>query len=130
VGFVDGEGCFFVGINPHPDMTSQFQVLPEFTVVQHQRDVQLLHALKAFFGCGVVRRNHAEQMAFRVRRLEHLTDKIIPFFEKHPLKSKKQVDFLQFRDVLRLMAAGQHLKAEGIAKIRAIASRMHQGQGR
>jgi len=50
VGFVDGEGCFFVGINPHPEMTSGFQVLPEFTVVQHQRDIQLLHALKKFLG--------------------------------------------------------------------------------
>jgi hypothetical protein len=130
VGFVDGEGCFFVGINPHPEMTSQFQVLPEFTVVQHQRDVQLLYALKAFFGCGVVRRDHAERMAFRVRRLEHLQERIIPFFESHPLKSKKQVDFLKFRDVLRLMATGAHLKAEGIARIRAIASRMNTGQGR
>ncbi len=130
VGFVDGEGCFFVGINPHPGMTSQFQVLPEFTVVSHQRDVQLLHALKTFFGCGVVRRNHAERMAFRVRRLEHLNERIIPFFEKHPLQSKKQVDFLKFRDVLRLMATGAHLNAEGIARIRAIASRMNTGQGR
>lgn len=39
-GFVDGEGCFFVGINPHPDMTEKFQVVPEFTVVQHERDIQ------------------------------------------------------------------------------------------
>ena len=130
VGFVDGEGCFFVGINPHPDMTSQFQVLPEFTVVQHERDVQLLHALKAFFGCGVVRRNHAERMAFRVRRVEHLNDNVIPFFEKHPLKSKKHLDFLKFRDVLRLMQEGAHLTTDGIAKIRVIASRMNRGQGR
>ena len=130
VGFVDGEGCFFVGINRHPEMTSQFQVLPEFTVVQHQRDVQLLHALKAFFGCGVVRRNHAERMAFRVRRVEHLNEKIIPFFEKHPLKSKKHVDFLKFRDVLGLMNEGAHLNSDGIAKIRVIASRMNRGQGR
>ena len=39
-GFVDGEGCFLVGINRHPEMTAGFQVLPEFTVVQHQRDSQ------------------------------------------------------------------------------------------
>jgi len=70
VGFVDGEGCFFVAINPHPEMTSAFQVLPEFTVVQHLRDIQLLHALKKFFGCGVVRKNHAERMAYRVRSLD------------------------------------------------------------
>ena len=54
VGFVDGEGCFFVGVSPHPEMSCQFQVLPEFTVVQHQRDIQLLHALKKFFGCEAV----------------------------------------------------------------------------
>ena len=72
VGFVDGEGCFFVGINPHPEMTSGFQVLPEFTVVQHQRDIQLLHALKKFFGCGVVRSNHTapKKLLERVQKLD------------------------------------------------------------
>src|SRR6266849_6424588 len=44
-GFVDGEGCFYVGVNPHSDLKTGYQVLPEFTVVQHERYVQLLHAL-------------------------------------------------------------------------------------
>ncbi len=127
VGFVDGEGCFFVGINRHPEMTSGFQVLPEFTVVQHQRDMQLLHALKAFFGCGVVRRNHGERMAYRVRSLDHLTERIIPFFEQHPLKSKKRVDFVKFRKVLQLMSRGEHLVSGGMGKIRAIAATMNTG---
>jgi hypothetical protein len=127
VGFVDGEGCFFVGINPHPDMTSGFQVLPEFTVVQHERDVQLLHALKQFFGCGVVRRNHAERMAYRVRSLGHLNEKIVPFFEEHPLKSRKRVDFIKFRKVLQLMTKGEHLAPAGIEKIRSIAATMNTG---
>ncbi len=35
VGFVDGEGCFHIGINPHAEMKAGHQVLPEFTVVQH-----------------------------------------------------------------------------------------------
>jgi LAGLIDADG endonuclease len=130
VGFVDGEGCFFVGINPHPEMSSGFQVLPEFTVVQHERDIQLLHALKQFFGCGVVRRNHAERMAYRVRSLDHLNEKIMPFFEKHSLKSKKKVDFMKFRRILQLMKNGEHLSAEGIEKIRAIAAAMNTGCGR
>ena len=72
VGFVDGEGCFHVGINAHKEMSIGYQVLPEFTVVQHQRDVELLHALKNFFGCGVVRRNHGDRLSFRVRGLGHL----------------------------------------------------------
>jgi hypothetical protein len=127
VGFVDGEGCFFVGISPHPEMASGFQVLPEFTVVQHQRDIQLLHALKQFFGCGVVRSTHAERMAYRVRSLDHLNEKIVPFFEEHSLKSKKRVDFAKFRRVLLMMTRKEHLTSEGIEEIRAIAKTMNTG---
>ena len=130
VGFVDGEGCFFVGINRHPEMTAGFQVLPEFTVVQHQRDVQLLHALKQFFGCGVVRVNHGDRMAYRVRKIEHLNEVIMPFFERHQLHSKKWVDFLKFKKVLMLMNHGEHLTSEGIEKIRLVAASMNRGQER
>ena len=48
VGFVDGEGCFFVGVNRQPTMKVGWQVLPEFRVVQHQRDVALLEQLREF----------------------------------------------------------------------------------
>ncbi len=129
-GFVDGEGCFHVGINPHPDMKVGYQVLPEFTVVQHERDAQVLHGLKAYFGCGVVRTNHGNRLAYRVRSLEHLLRRIVPFFQKHPLKTKKHVDFQKFRDVLLLMEKGEHLSPDGIEKIRHIAAGMNRGQPR
>ena len=129
-GFVDGEGCFHVGINTHREMTAGFQVLPEFTVVQHERDVQILHALKAHFGCGVVRVNHGDRMAYRVRSLKHLMEYIVPFFVEHPLKTKKNVDFLKFRDVLLLMEAGSHLTVEGVERIRSIARQMNRGHSR
>jgi LAGLIDADG endonuclease len=129
-GFVDGEGCFHVGISQHADMKLGWQVLPEFTVVQHERDVQLLHALKAYFGCGVVRRNHGDRIAYRVRDRQHLNQHIVPFFFKHPLKSKKRADFEKFRDVLRMMEAGDHLTADGLEAIRRVASMMNRGTSR
>ena len=129
-GFVDGEGCFHVAINRNAGMKAGVQVLPEFTVVQHKRDVQVLHALKAFFGCGVVRVNHGDRMAYRVRAREHLSQRIIPFFEKHPLKSKKRLDFLKFRKVLLMMEAGEHLTPHGLEVIRQIAEEMNRGQPR
>ncbi len=129
-GFVDGEGCFYIGINEHPDMTAGYQVLPEFTVVQHERDIQILHALKSYFRCGVVRRNHGDRMAYRVRKLEHLLKQIIPFFEKHSLKTKKRQDFQKFRRILLIMEAGGHLKEEGLEEIRRIASQMNRGRSR
>ena len=127
VGFVDGEGCFFVGINKHPDMTCGYQVLPEFTVVQHEKDIQILHALKKFFGCGVVRSNHGDRMAYRVRDISHLSQIIIPFFERHTLKTKKNLDFMKFRKVIMLMDRKEHLTAQGIERIKEIASVMNRG---
>ena len=130
VGFVDGEGCFHVSVNAHPEMSVGYQVLPEFTVVQHERDIQILHALKAHFGCGVVRKNHGDRMAYRVRGKEHLLQKVVPFFMAHPLKTKKHVDFLKFRDVLLLMEKDAHLDPDGVNEIRVIASQMNRGVSR
>jgi len=129
-GFVDGEGCFHVGINKHLEMKAGHQVLPEFTVVQHKRDVQLLYGLKAFFGCGIVRRNHEDRMAYRVRGQKQLLESILPFFVKHPLKSKKRLDFIKFRRVLLMMERREHLDEAGIARIRELASQMNRGQSR
>ena len=129
-GFVDGEGCFHVGLNEHPDMTTGCQVLPEFTVVQHARDVQGLHGLKAHFGCGVVRTNHGDRMCYRVRNQEHLLQRIIPFFMRHPLKTKKHQDFMKFRKVLLRMERGEHLTPQGVEEIRRIASQMNRGSAR
>lgn len=126
-GFVDGEGCFHIGISKHSEMKAGFQVLPEFTVVQHKRDIQILYALKQFFKTGVVRSNHGDRMAYRVRDKSQLLKNIVPFFIKHPLKTKKRLDFEKFKRVLGMMEAGDHLTLEGIEKIKKIASQMNRG---
>ena len=116
VGFVDGEGCFHVSLQRHAEMTAGYQVLPEFVVVQHERDISILHALKRFFGCGVVRRNHGERFAFRVRSLKDL-EKVCDFFLNHPLKTKKNVECRKFRRVLQVMRDERHLRSEGLLEI-------------
>ena len=125
VGFVDGEGCFHIGINKNQEMKLGVQVLPEFTVVQHEVDEQVLHALKAYFGCGVVRKNHGTRLCYRVRGHENLLHKIIPFFEKHQLKTRKRVDFAKFRKVVLQMEKGEHLTHDGLEKIRQIKTTMN-----
>jgi len=125
VGFVDGEGCFHIGINKNQEMKLGVQVLPEFTVVQHQADEQVLYALKAYFGCGVVRKNHGTRLCYRVRGHQNLLERIIPFFEKHQLKTRKRVDFAKFRKVVRLMEKREHLTEDGLEKIRQIKTTMN-----
>ena len=125
VGFIDGEGCFHIGINQNKEMKLGVQVLPEFTVTQHQVDEQVLHGLKDYFKCGVVRNNHGKIKCYRVRGHQNLLTKIIPFFEKHQLKTKKRIDFVKFRKVVRLMEDGAHLEPEGLERIREIKNQMN-----
>ena len=125
VGFVDGEGCFFVGVNAHSTLTQKRQVLPEFVVVQHKKDIAVLNALKNYFQCGVVRVNHGDIMCYRVRGHTNFMRFILPFFEKHKLKTKKRIDFEKFRDIILLMEKKKHLTAEGILQIDKIRNEMN-----
>ena len=69
-------------------------------------------------------------MAYRVRKLEHLKEHILPFFARYPLKSKKRIDFLKFKTVMMLIDRGEHLKPEGIQRIQEIAASMNRGSER
>jgi len=126
VGFIDGEGCFHVGISKHPEVRFGYQILPELTVVQHISDIQLLYKLKSAMGCGVVRRNHADRYCWRVRDLKNLAEIIVPFFERYNLKSKKAVEFRKFAKVVKIMQGKDHLNEEGFKEICDIASKMNR----
>ena len=126
VGFVDGEGCFHIGISKHKDMRLGFQILPELTVVQHERDIDLLYELRSTMDCGVVRRNHGDRFCWRVRDLKNLIEIIVPFFEKHILRSKKAIEFLKFRQVVMMMQKGDHLTEVGFVTIQKIAAAMNR----
>ena len=124
VGFVDGEGCFRVSLNPSDETPVGYEVLPEFVVFQHERDTQILHALKRFFGAGVIRRESEETACLQIRKLECLR-KVCEFFAKRPLKTKKNVDCFKFRRILRLMTEKRHLEKDGLVEIVEIALAMN-----
>ena len=127
VGFVDGEGCFFVGIQRNPTVKIGFQVIPEFRVVQHKRDIDVLYGLKSFFGFGRVCQNHDDRWEYRVRRFEQLLE-VARFFTKHQLKTKKRVDFKRFSEVLEMMKLERHLTDIGLRDIARIATLMNTGK--
>ena len=127
VGFVDGEGCFYIGINPQPEMSLGYQVLPEFRIVQHERDIQVLYALKRFFKAGVVRVNHEDRYELRIRKLDSLRN-VVVFFRKHSLKTRKHVDFTKFARIVDWMIEGKHLELEGLIKIIRLSLNMNRAQ--
>ncbi len=125
VGFVDGEGCFHVSINRVPRMTTGWQVLPEFRVVQHERDETILNELHQFFGAGKVVVNHATRKELRIRKLDDLR-KVVAFFDKHQLQTKKRNDFQIFSEILSLMKSQEHLTHEGLTKIAKLCWKMNR----
>ena len=125
VGFVDGEGCFHVAINKLEKMSTGWTVLPEFRVVQHQRDEPTLNKIKEYFGFGQVMVNHDERKEFRVRGLKNLNI-IVEFFKINPLKTSKQKNFEIFSHIISLMNQKQHLTKEGLDRIAKLASQMNR----
>ena len=129
VGFTDGEGCFHVSINKLPEMTLGFQVLPEFRIVQHEKDEAVLHKIKEYFGFGNVKINRTDKWGtrkeFRARGLENL-NKIVEFFKQNPLKTEKQKDFNFFAEIIDLMNKKEHLTKEGLDKIEKLSLKMNR----
>ncbi len=126
VGFVDGEGCFYVGIN-HPK--NHLQILPEFRIVQHKNNEDVLFKLKDFFGCGNVTVNHGDRKEVRVRGIKNLKI-IVDFFSKYPLKTKKQNDFEKFSEIIKLMSKKKHLSEVGLKKISELVCQMQRRKKR
>ena len=65
-------------------------------------------------------------MTYSVYRRSDLESVIIPFFEQHPLRSRKQEDFLKFRDIVLMMQSKQHRSSDGFLRIIELAFAMNQ----
>ncbi len=115
-GFVDGEGCFHVSINKIEKMSIGWQVLPEFRIVQHERDESVLKELQQFFKAGQVVTNHGARKELRIRKLNQLRD-VVLFFKQYPLRTKKKKNLEIFGEILELMENKKHLTVEGLTKI-------------
>ena len=135
VGLVDGEGSFTVYVRDPSAVALRSRrvvVEPKFYLKLIERDKEVLHALKDFFGCGSVyfqkdtRPNHQNCYRFEVYRWSDLTNIIIPFFKKHQLRlvSKKH-DFEVFVKMMSLLNKGTHKTKDGLGKLFDLKQRMH-----
>jgi hypothetical protein len=58
---------------------------------------------------GIVNIHSENAFVFKVSKLVDLIKKIIPLFEQNPIRGVKQLDFLDFCEVAKLMNEGKHL---------------------
>lgn len=125
-GFVDGEGCFMVTVNPHIKQSTGYRVKATFSICLHERDTPLLYKIKDFFEVGNISRMSKTCMQYRVTSLTDI-EVIISHFEKYPLLTKKSVDFLLFKEIFNLMKQKEHLTSKGLEKILALKASLNLG---
>ena len=106
-GFMDGESCFCIAIKNQKSAKVRWVLHPIFHVTQHSINKKILYDLQKMFSCGIVIKKYGQQntMQFVVQSRKELIEKIIPFFKKYPLVSKKK-DFEIFAEVVE--ALNQH----------------------
>jgi hypothetical protein len=96
VGLFEGDGYFTV--------TKKGKYLTyEIGIELSIRDVQLIYKIKKILGVGVVsfrNRKDREMVIFRISNKEHLKNFIFPIFDKYPMFSNKQYDYLRLKNAL------------------------------
>jgi len=121
-GFVEGEGCFYVGFSRRKDLPLGWQVITEFHLSQNPGGKNILKAFKRRLDCGYIKRNHPgskrdKTWVLIIKNREDLNKKLIPFFEKNRLYSSKLNDYLVFKKSLKLIEKGKHLSMIGFKQI-------------
>ena len=128
VGFTDGEGCFSVSIhrNDLARPTDGWHVQPTFQVSQHRDHRMVLCELQEFFSCGNVRSKgpRSSVEVYVVHSTIQLLERIIPFFEEHELRIKRD-DFETFADIVRSIRSRAHHRPEEFDRIVTLAYSMN-----
>lgn len=136
-GFVDGEGCFSIHLWRQPHRANRrgyktgFQVAHQFVVTQGAKSVECLQTMQQYFGVGRLycnRRydNHKEDLyQFVVSRRSDLIEKIIPFFQRYPLRTAKRLDFEKFVRCMKVIDTNAHLTPRGLLEIVEIMQTMN-----
>ncbi len=121
-GFVDGEGCFYIGFSKREDLPMKWQILTEFHVSQNPGSKNVLSALQKRLGCGYLKPNHPKSSSDKtwiliIKDKGDLQKKVIPFFDTHPLQTIKQLDYQVFKKVVQMIEEKRHLTKEGFQRI-------------
>jgi hypothetical protein len=125
VGFIDAEGCFYVNIFQDAWKIG-YTVQLNFNITQHIRDAELFNFLKKWLGCGNVYKITKEtRVNFNITSFKDIVKILVSILNEYPLQGVKKLNCDDFLTIIKLMENKEHLKLEGLEKIRQIKSNMN-----
>jgi len=96
VGFTDGDGTFSISI-------SNNKVTFIYQLAQNIYNLRILNFIKKQLGVGSIFIDKKNKMAyFRIRDKKNLEKIIFPIFDKYPLLTSKQYNYLKFKQAFNI----------------------------
>lgn len=134
--FIDGEGSFQCGIGYHKNRDKTIlKVTNSLEVAQHTHDVKLLVAIMEFFGQGFIKPKFdttslKESKSVRgvSRFITYGNDSITSFFDKYPMYTSKQLDYLDWKQLIDLKNKNSHKEDEGLKSMIDLKKGMNRGR--
>jgi hypothetical protein len=125
-GFSAGEGCFDIRVVQSDSYKLGANAVLRFRIVQHSRDAGLLQSFATYLNCGkYLPAKNQFHGTFVVSKFSDIIGKIIPFFDKYPIRGVKTQDFLDFKRAAEIMKVKGHLTQAGLNEIRRIKAGMN-----
>ena len=134
LGFVEGEGSFYIS------KSNNFSLA--FNICQSNRDLTLMEEIKTYMlnlpGLGnknndfihlsinkSVKNITFDMVYLKIHHLDYITKVFIPFLDSMKWQSKKELDYLDWKAVLKLKELGLHYTDDGLKLIYKILSQMN-----
>jgi hypothetical protein len=117
-GFVDGEGYF--QICPNKQRSGNCYFSPTLTISLRETDKDVLYEIETNLDCGHIYYITSErdwkrgvkacnQFRWKVSKKDDLLNKIVPLFDRFPLRTKKRFDYIIWKEALLNKSNGEFL---------------------
>jgi hypothetical protein len=117
VGFTDGDGTFSIA-----RQNGTWSLI--FKLGQSTYNLRLLHYVKKQLGVGSIYVEKNGSMAhFRIRDRKILESVIFPIFDKYPLLTSKQFNYLKFKEAFAILSDPTLSKSEKVTLVSNIVNR-------
>ncbi len=127
-GLTEGEGCFTISFNYRAKLNVKIETRPSFSISLRKDDLELIKKIYEYFRCGGIRYSRRDRTyKYETRSIKDIMKKIIPHFEKYPLKGRKKEDYRRFKWICEQIYRNYHLNRERLKEIIKEAYKMNPG---
>jgi hypothetical protein len=123
-GFSDAEGCFTASANTRSEAYTQVQV--RYILLQKEEKKLMSEIAKIFDSrISYLKSYDGYNITNMTVNLSKLT-KVISYFKKYPLKTKKHIDYLNWLKVYSLVINKEHFTKTGLNKIKNLINKINK----